>query len=164
MLQGFRHGVDKIDLSQTGLSRFDELQISKVKRLEVYGTALIHGVSVDTSTLSGSPGPVKLLYLDALEVAQVTAEDFIFAAPAVVTPDDTAFQEPSLMQMQASIASPDQPSGATDKAYSHQASQALPNLANLVDAMAAFAPQATSSSQFGDIPRPHWDSTVAVAA
>lgn len=78
-LRGFRHGIDKIDLSQVGVTRFEELAIAKSNRSTINGVSQIQGVEVSTSVLRGAEQPVKLLYLDALEVAQLDANDFIFA-------------------------------------------------------------------------------------
>jgi hypothetical protein len=127
-VRGFRHGIDKIDLSQTGISRYEDLQLTKDERFQLNGFAQIHGV-----TVAGQGSTVKLLYLDALELAQVTADDFIFASPAAA----------GLPAM---------------------APAALPNLANLVDAMAAFAPEPASSKLLAEAPTQRWESTIAVAA
>ncbi|MBK5000958.1 S8 family serine peptidase [Pseudomonas sp. S31] len=127
-VRGFRHGIDKIDLSQTGITRFEDLRLSKDERFQLNGFAQIHGV-----TVSGQASDLKLLYLDALELAQVTSEDFIFASP--VPPAMSAATLPP-----------------------------LPNLANLLDAMAAFNPQTADSLPLGTAPTQPWDSTLAVAA
>ncbi|HTJ94970.1 MAG TPA: S8 family serine peptidase, partial [Pararobbsia sp.] len=89
-LRGFRHGVDKIDLSQTGIASFGDLAISKVERMKINGIASIHGVSVAMRAPGVEGEPVELLYLDAMEMAQVTESDFIFAKPGaapVITTD-----------------------------------------------------------------------------
>lgn len=148
-LRGFRHGIDKIDLSQVGISRFEELQISKYERFQLNGFAQIHGVAVDTPSSAGQESVVKLLYLDALETAQVTAEDFIFAQPAVVTAEMTAVPEALVLSAQASL---------------FAAEQSLPSVANLVDVMAAFAPKPAASALFGDVSALRIDATIAVAA
>ncbi|UTL93819.1 S8 family serine peptidase [Pseudomonas fluorescens] len=127
-LRGFRHGIDKIDLSQTGISRYEDLQLTKDERFQLNGFAQIHGV-----TVADQGSRVKLLYLDALELAQVTPDDFIFAPPA-------AAALPVMAPVQT------------------------PNLANLVDAMAAFAPQAISTHLLAESPDQRWESTIAVAA
>lgn len=127
-LRGFRHGIDKIDLSQTGISRYEDLQIAKDEFFVFNGFAQIHGV-----TVAGQGSTVKLLYLDSLEVAQVTADDFIFAPPAAAEALPMAFS-------------------------------AIPNIASLVDAMAAFAPEAAGSALIAEAPVQRWESTVAVAA
>ncbi|WP_311985779.1 hypothetical protein [Pseudomonas bharatica] len=122
-LRGFRQGIDKIDLSQTGIESFEALELSKVQRATINGLAQIHGVSVKSSTLGSDGKPVELLYLDALDLAQVTREDFIFAqaGQSPVTPDPTQPEAP----------------GAT-----LLASLAVPDIGRLIDSMAAFAPQA----------------------
>ncbi|WP_430738563.1 S8 family serine peptidase [Pseudomonas putida] len=127
-VRGFRHGIDKIDLSQTGISRYEDLQLTKDERFQLNGFAQIHGV-----TVAGQDSTVQLLYLDALELAQVTVDDFIFAPPAAAT-------LPGMAPLEA------------------------PNLANLVDAMAAFAPEAASTKLLAEAPTPRWESTIAVAA
>ncbi|MFJ4345308.1 S8 family serine peptidase [Pseudomonas sp. NPDC089401] len=75
-VRGFRHGLDKIDLSQAGVRSYLDLQIDKDERFHLNGFAQIHGVSISTRDKG-----VKLLYLDALEVAQVRPGDFLFAQP-----------------------------------------------------------------------------------
>jgi subtilisin-like proprotein convertase family protein len=88
-MRGFRQGVDKIDLSQTGITDFSALTISKQNRATINGISLVHGVEVSAGT-SGAGSKVNLLYLDALEVSQLNATDFIFASPspqAEVKPD-----------------------------------------------------------------------------
>ncbi|HEK0906615.1 TPA: S8 family serine peptidase [Pseudomonas putida] len=79
-LRGFRHGIDKIDLSQVGVTRFDELNIVQKNRGTINGLSQIHGVELSTSVLRGADQPVSLVYLDAIEVAQLDANDFIFAS------------------------------------------------------------------------------------
>ncbi|WP_258377049.1 S8 family serine peptidase [Pseudomonas soli] len=79
-LRGFRHGIDKIDLSQVGVTRFDELNIVQKNRGTINGLSQIHGVELSTSVLRGAGQPVNLVYLDAIEVAQLDANDFIFAS------------------------------------------------------------------------------------
>lgn len=82
-LRGFRHGIDKIDLRQTGITDFSQLTVEHQNRATFNGLAQIHGVYVTHKGTS-----TKLLYLDALDVAQVSAQDFLFAdqTPTVVTP------------------------------------------------------------------------------
>lgn len=82
-LRGFRHGIDKIDLRQTGVTDFSQLTIEHKNRATLNNLTQIHGVYV-----THNDSNTKLLYLDALDVAQVTATDFLFAdhAPTVVTP------------------------------------------------------------------------------
>ncbi len=148
-LRGFRHGIDKIDLTQVGISRFEDLHVSKVQRFKLNDFAQIHGVAVDTQAVPGQEGIVKMLYLDALEVAQVTAEDFIFAQPAMVTSEAVAVPEISALS-----------AGPSLFAVEHS----LPSLGNLVDAMAAFAPEPSGPMLIGDMSAQRIDSTIAVAA
>ncbi|ANY85726.1 Microbial serine proteinase precursor [Pseudomonas putida] len=79
-LRGFRHGIDKIDLSQVGVTCFDELNIVQKNRGTINGLSQIHGVELSTNVLRGASQPVNLVYLDAIEVAQIDANDFIFAS------------------------------------------------------------------------------------
>lgn len=79
-LRGFRHGIDKIDLSQVGVTRFEELSIVQKNRGTINGLSQIHGVELSTNVLRGAAQPVNLAYLDAIEVAQLDAGDFIFAS------------------------------------------------------------------------------------
>ncbi len=148
-LRGFRHGIDKIDLSQVGISRFEDLQVSKVERFMLNDFAQIHGVAVDTQAVPGQEGIVNILYLDALEVAQVTAEDFIFAQPAIVTSEMVAMPEALALSAGASL---------------FVVEHSLPSLGNLVDAMPAFAPEPAGSALIGDMSVQRIDSTIAVAA
>ena len=87
-LRGFRHGIDKIDLRQTGVTDFSQLTIEHKNRATLNGLTQIHGVYVTRNGAQGADSNVNLLYLDALDVAQVSASDFIFAehAPQVVAP------------------------------------------------------------------------------
>jgi hypothetical protein len=79
-LRGFRQGVDKIDLSQTGITDFSSLMISKQNRATINGLSLVHGVEVSIDAADAG-STIKLLYLDALEVSQLSAADFVFARP-----------------------------------------------------------------------------------
>ncbi len=163
-LRGFRHGIDKIDLTQIGISRFEDLQISKQQRFQLNGFAQIHGVSVETKALPGQDGAVKLLYLDALEVAQVTADDFVFAKPAVVTAGDQEIASANLMQLHASTLAVETMHPASVAEGGPSTVAPLPNLANLVEAMAAFIPQPGSAPLALQAPAQPWESTLAVAA
>lgn len=148
-LRGFRHGIDKIDVSQLGISRFEDLQVNKAQRFMLNDFAQIHGVAVDTQASPGQEGIVNLLYLDTLEVAQVTAQDFIFAQPAIVTSEEAAV--PEALALSATV-----PLVAVERS--------LPSLGALVDAMAAFAPEPAGPALFGDTSAQRIDSTIAVAA
>ncbi len=82
-LRGFRQGTDKIDLSQTGITSFEQLTISKNNRGTINGLSQIHGVNISTMALDPAGGKVELLYLDALDVTQLSQSDFIFATHAL---------------------------------------------------------------------------------
>ncbi|NVZ70293.1 S8 family serine peptidase [Pseudomonas costantinii] len=92
-LRGFRHGIDKIDLRQTGVTDFSQLTVEHKNRATINNLAQIHGVYVTRNDSN-----TKLLYLDALDVAQVTASDFIFAdhAPTVVAPVGPVVDHPNV--------------------------------------------------------------------
>ncbi|MEK9498391.1 S8 family serine peptidase [Photorhabdus sp. P32] len=81
-LRGFRHGIDKIDLRQTGITDFSQLTIAKSNRGTINGLSQIHGVEVVFNGASGTDSNVKLLYLDTLDISQVDAADFLFAEPS----------------------------------------------------------------------------------
>ena len=78
-LRGFRHGVDKLDLRQLGITSIDDLIIEKVNRATINGLSQIHGVSVKSKSLGTEAAPVELIYLDAVDPVQVTLSDMIFA-------------------------------------------------------------------------------------
>lgn len=99
-LRGFRHGIDKIDLRQTGVTDFSQLTIAKSNRGTINGLSQIHGVEVIFNGASGTDSNVKLLYLDTLDISQVDAADFLFAEP---TPDLVPTVGPVVTQ------SPDKP-------------------------------------------------------
>lgn len=82
-LRGFRQGTDKIDLSQTGITSFEQLSISKSNRGTINGLSQIHGVEIATTALDPTGAKVKLVYLDALDVSQLNRADFIFASHAL---------------------------------------------------------------------------------
>ncbi|MBD2814656.1 S8 family serine peptidase [Xenorhabdus sp. Flor] len=78
-LRGFRHGIDKIDLRQTGITDFSQLTITKSNRGTINGLSQIHGVDITFNGAKGADSNVKLLYLDTLDISQVDANDFLFA-------------------------------------------------------------------------------------
>lgn len=173
-LRGFRHGVDKIDLSQVGVTGFEDLAIAKLNRSTINGVAQIHGVELSTTVLRGAEQPVKLLYLDALEVAQLDAGDFIFATERL--PVETGQPEPPMhRQRRSALAMPDQaqpvdtadsPEGGTATALPGQLWFQQPgdglagggagavrqlasiNADSLIQAMAAFAPADPAFTHF----------------
>ncbi|WP_275390242.1 S8 family serine peptidase [Xenorhabdus bovienii] len=99
-LRGFRHGTDKIDLRQIGVTDFSQLIINKSNRGTINGLSQIHGVDVIFNGANGTDSNVKLLYLDTLDISQIDANDFLFAEPT-----------PGLVPMISSVAlqSPDTP-------------------------------------------------------
>ncbi|MDX7988787.1 serine protease [Xenorhabdus sp. 12] len=78
-LRGFRHGIDKIDLRQTGITDFSQLAITKSNRGTINGLSQIHGVNIEFNGANGADSNVKLLYLDTLDISQIDANDFLFA-------------------------------------------------------------------------------------
>ena len=78
-LRGFKPGVDKIDLSHLGITSFGELTVTKRNRGTINGISTIHGVAVSSAALGVIGTAASLVYLDTLEVSQITESDFIFA-------------------------------------------------------------------------------------
>jgi subtilisin-like proprotein convertase family protein len=78
-LRGFKHGVDKIDLSRVGITSFSDLTIEKANRATIDGFPHIHGVKLYSRSLGTANTPLELVYLDAINPAQLTESDFIFA-------------------------------------------------------------------------------------
>lgn len=93
-LRGFRHGIDKIDLRQTGITDFSQLSIVQKNLGSINGLSQIHGVEVILKGVGGADANVNLLYLDTLETSQISAGDFLFAPP---TPDAVATIKPITM-------------------------------------------------------------------
>ncbi|MGN6666025.1 MAG: putative Ig domain-containing protein [Trinickia sp.] len=102
-LRGFKHGIDKIDLSQLGITSFSDLVVTQTNRATINGVAQIHGVSISSTSLGTSGSTVELAYLDALDPSQISASDFVFApstpgqagvvtAPVASTPDSPPAQ------------------------------------------------------------------------
>ncbi|WP_219623474.1 S8 family serine peptidase [Herbaspirillum seropedicae] len=80
-LRGFKHGIDKIDLSQLGITRFSDLTIAKTNRGTINNVSTISGVTVSSTSLGVNGRAASLVYLDTLDLSQVTESDFIFAQP-----------------------------------------------------------------------------------
>lgn len=78
-LRGFRHGVDKLDLRELGITDFSQLSITKNKRGTINGLSQIHGVDISFEVKGKETTKVNLVYLDSLETSQIDAGDFIFA-------------------------------------------------------------------------------------
>lgn len=135
-LRGFRQGIDKIDLSQTGVTRFDQLILDKSNRATINGLSQIHGVTVATTALEAAGDSVQLLYLDALELAQLDPADFIFASGAL---ESSASFQPVASNVADLFAMP--------QAIPSEASISPGNVESLVEAMAAFSPSAAGLSR-----------------
>jgi subtilisin-like proprotein convertase family protein/Ca2+-binding RTX toxin-like protein len=79
-LQGFKPGIDKIDVHHLGISDFSSLYLEKIVRdkNETYKVPIIHGSNV-LAKLNQADSLAKILYIDAIEPSQITESDFIFA-------------------------------------------------------------------------------------
>ncbi|WP_141553635.1 putative Ig domain-containing protein [Candidatus Regiella insecticola] len=99
VLRGFKQGIDKIDLSQTGITKFSQLTINKKNWAVINGLSQIHGVEIKTTALDPAGQNVTLLYLDALNVSQLSANDFIFSDVTFSSPksDSEAVAAPNLV-------------------------------------------------------------------
>ncbi|MEQ1968512.1 S8 family serine peptidase, partial [Xenorhabdus nematophila] len=97
-LRGFRHGIDKIDLRQVGITDFNQLSITKSNRGTINGLSQIHGVDITFNGTKGADSNVKLLYLDTLDISQVDANDFLFAeySPDLVPVVTQEFVKPTV--------------------------------------------------------------------
>lgn len=78
-VRGFRHGIDKIDLSAVGIRNFSELSVTKRNAMVINGLALIQGVDVQSAVTGPEGKSISLMYLDGLDIEQLDAKDFIFA-------------------------------------------------------------------------------------
>ena len=78
-VRGFRHSIDKIDLSAVGVRDFSELSVIKSSAMVINGLALIQGVVVRTAVTGSQGKSINLMYLDGLDIEQLDAQDFIFA-------------------------------------------------------------------------------------
>lgn len=76
-VRGFRHGIDKIDVSAVGIQNFSELTVTKRNSMVINGLAIIQGVNVHSAVPAKES--IHLMYLDGLDVEQLSANDFIFA-------------------------------------------------------------------------------------
>ncbi|MCW2486450.1 S8 family serine peptidase [Candidatus Symbiopectobacterium sp. NZEC127] len=150
-LRGFRHGIDKIDLRQIGITDFNQLTVVKQNRGTINGLSQIHGVEVSYKGASGTDSDVNLLYLDSLDTSQVSAADFFFAEPRPnVVPTATRPKRAALIEQPVAIVS--------DNAQRLMTS----NVDYLVQAMAAFAPPAPVTSRFTDTAQQRFQSVLAV--
>ncbi|PMS13628.1 S8 family serine peptidase [Trinickia caryophylli] len=137
-LRGFKHGVDKIDLSRTGITRFSDLAIEKSNRATINGLTQIHGVSLLSKSLGTADKPLELVYLDALDPAQLTESDFIFAKPepglaGVVTPPPAVTGEPGYGAVDALVPAQSPDLDAVSTIPPAQANEVAPIAAITVD-------------------------------
>lgn len=112
-LRGYRDGIDKIDLSQVGVTGFEQLTVSAKDRGVINGIAQIHGVDLGLRDENSQGKAVNLLYLDAIEVTQLDASDFIFATTPLPAGLHSVDQ---LVQAMAAFAPP--PAGVSSFAIS----------------------------------------------
>lgn len=136
-LRGYRDGIDKIDLSQVGVTGFEQLSVSAKDRGVINGIAQIHGVELSRRNETPAGRAVKLVYLDAIEASQIDASDFIFANTPVPT-------EPMPVAA-ASKAGPILMNGL-DARMGYLPPESP--IDQLVQAMAAFAPPSADLSSF----------------
>jgi len=162
-LRGFKHGIDKIDLSRTGVTSFSDLVTTYRERMVLNGLAQIRGVTVASKSLGTAESPVELLYIDAIDLSQLSESDFVFAAPApsfahISTDNTTTFlpDNPILLAsspgMGSTSGSPSSTLLSLDSwgGLNRHRSQAIvagdgkrafgSNVESMIQAMAAFAP------------------------
>jgi subtilisin-like proprotein convertase family protein/Ca2+-binding RTX toxin-like protein len=149
-VRGFRQG-DKIDLSQTRISSFDQLIIRKLEgALIVNGVGQVNGVRIITRPISSVNRTASEVYLDAVDLSQITPESFIFAG------DKRAYQASS-----ASI----EPSAASPIQYHAAAGGAGDLVANkvehLVQGMAAFGATGGTSNVVPPLQRQSVEAVLA---
>jgi subtilisin-like proprotein convertase family protein/Ca2+-binding RTX toxin-like protein len=140
-VRGFRHGIDKIDLTSLGISSLAELTFAKEERAVINGVALINGVSISRPR-GADEKPTRLVYLDGLEIAQVTADDFLFAQPASHQPAAA----PALLATVTGMTDLVAPALPTTGEHRQPSADAL------IEAMAAFAPAAAGAFDFASAP------------
>ncbi|MCW2479667.1 S8 family serine peptidase [Candidatus Symbiopectobacterium sp. NZEC135] len=149
-LRGFRHGIDKIDLREIGVTDFNQLTVVKQNRGTINGLSQIHGVDVRHKGANGADSDVNLLYLDSLDTSQVSAADFLFAQPVPnVVP--TAIRPKRAALIGPSVAS------VSDNAQRLMTN----NVDYLVQAMATFAPSAPVTSRLADTTPQRFQSVLA---
>ena len=86
-LQGFKPGIDKIDLSKLGIQDSSDLYIFPYDRVALADTnpqdapvRISHGVYICSISLGVTTGyDTALVYLEAIDASQLKASDFIFA-------------------------------------------------------------------------------------
>ncbi|CNK03077.1 putative serine protease [Yersinia mollaretii] len=86
-VRGFRHGIDKIDLSAVAIRHFSELTLTKRRSMVINGLALIQGVDIKSAAQGPEGKNIEFAYLDGLDVEHLDAGDFIFADTEVMLSD-----------------------------------------------------------------------------
>jgi subtilisin-like proprotein convertase family protein/Ca2+-binding RTX toxin-like protein len=141
-LRGFNPGTDVIDVAQLGVSRWSELLIEKQERVVINGIALANGTSIKTRP-DAQGRFIDVVYIDGLDPNRLGEQHLRFA-PAGSTPylpDPTSNSPEPLL-------------AAT-----------LPPPANLLQAMASFAPEAAGSNSASFEPRQfHHDTLLTQVA
>ncbi len=143
-IQGFRPGIDKLDLTAAGISRFSEIRLEQRDRGIVNGLATIRGTQI-TAQLPGVTGkPLELAYLDTVMPAQLSEGDFIVTGvqpkPVDVLPQPALVPPPLVAQGQPA-----------DKQAPQSVSDALRHapIENLMDSMvSAFVPPTNGQVPF----------------
>ncbi|MCC7006202.1 MAG: S8 family serine peptidase [Ottowia sp.] len=101
VLRGYKPGIDKIDLTQLGITHFNELKLEQTNRATVNGIATIRGTQIKSLIARNNMYGVDLSYLDSIDPAQLSERDFIFAqatpeqAGAIPSPIATISQPPA---------------------------------------------------------------------
>ena len=175
-LRGFKHGIDKIDLSRTGVTSYSDLVTTYSERLVLNGLAQIRGVTVTSKSLGTAERPLELLYLDAIDLSQLSESDFIFAgqtaASAHLPMDHTATPlagnaivaaKPLEAGLLRDVAMPAFAALDGGGAHGRARRQAVgvdeaiqsfgSNVENMVQAMAAFAPPAGGATSLMPAPQ-----------
>lgn len=97
-VRGFRHGIDKIDLSAVAIRHFSELTLIKRRSMVIDGLALIQGVDIKSAVQGPEGKNIEFAYLDGLDVEHLDAGDFIFAdAEAMLS--DSPFGRDDMSQL-----------------------------------------------------------------
>jgi hypothetical protein len=126
-----------------GITDYASLDITKEQRNVINGVALIQGVMVSTKPVDGGE-PLKLLYLDSLEVAQLGAADFILAQPMAA-----ALHLPAAEKVPVALALVADNTG-TPMSAPTGTPQRL-SIDPLIQAMAAFAPPPAGGHAWGAV-------------
>nr|WP_314492880.1 S8 family serine peptidase [uncultured Pseudomonas sp.] len=141
-VRGFNPAMDKIDLTQLGISDWTQLAIQKSERIVINGLPLANGTQIKTMA-DGEGTFIDLMYIDGLDPNHLQAQHFLFApaGSALYLPQpQTSSVQPLLSGLEA-----------TAMGLSVAAVEAnLQGSASLMHAIAAFAPGAA-----GNVPTLH---------